>query len=108
MPVVWIREDPKFDTRFHSSPDCKQLRKISATGHSRDLVARDLNDVHVRPCKTCYPDAPRLDIIKRYCEECRSRYACEHNGGVYVTLLDGRRRWVWPDSNQMPLYRTTS
>ena len=108
MPMVWIREDPKFRTRFHRHPDCKQLRKPPARGKPRELKHLDLNDVHVRPCKTCYPDVPRIQIFKRYCETCQSPYACEHNGGVQIVDRAGRHYWVWPDTNQMPFYRRTS
>jgi len=105
---VWIRVDPKRKNRFHRLPTCKQLRKRPAQGNPRELVQLDLELVHVRPCKTCYPDAPSTQILKRYCEICESNYACEHNGGVRVTTRVGHHRWVWPDTNQMPFYRMTS
>ena len=71
-------------------------------------MAVDLNDVFVRPCKTCYPDAPRVEIVKRYCEVCQSAYACEHNGGLLIRDRGGRWYWTWPDSNSMPLYRRSA
>jgi len=108
MPTVWMRDDPKHRTRFHRSPDCKQLRKGPARGVDKPLVARDLNDVFVRPCKTCYPDAPRIKIRKTYCPECDTVHACPHNGGVVVTDRQGRLWWSWPDANQMPLYRRSA
>lgn len=108
MPTVWLRDDPKHRTRFHRIPDCKQLRKKPAKGEPHDLISVDLNEIYVRPCKTCYPDAPRVKIIKRYCKKCRSATACKHNGGIQVTIRDGRHRWVWPDTNQMPLYRKSA
>ena len=108
MPPVWIRDDPQLQNRFHRSPDCRQLKKKPAKGHPHTLVAKDLNEVFVRPCLTCYPDAPRIKIIRRYCEVCSSAQPCKHNGGVLVTTRIGRQFWVWPDSNLMPLYRRTS
>ena len=108
MPTVWIRNDPKRRTRFHRIPDCKQLKKKPAIGEHYPLIAVDLDEVHVRPCKTCYPDAPRVKIIKRYCTRCRSRTACKHNGGILITDRIGRQLWVWPDTNQMPLYRKSA
>lgn len=106
MPVVWMRDDPKRRTRFHRTPDCRQLRKKPSRGEPSHLVAADLEDVGVRPCKTCYPDAPRTEVRHAYCSICESRYACEHNGGVLITDRRGRRFWVWPDTNQMPYYRS--
>jgi hypothetical protein len=108
MPTVWVRDDPKHRTRFHRAPDCRQLRKTPARGEHHELLAVDLDDVHVRPCKTCYPDAPRIRIFKSYCPICDTKHACQHNGGVEITDRRGRRYWVWPDTNQMPLYRKTA
>lgn len=106
MPTVWMRVDPKFRTRFHRSPDCRQLRKNPSRGDHHELIAVELSELGVRPCKTCYPDAPRIKILKTYCAICESRYACEHNGGVLIRDRGGRRYWVWPDTNSMPLYRS--
>ena len=103
--MVWMRVDHKHQTRFHRIPTCRQLRKKPALGEPRELIAVELNQVGVRPCATCYPDAPRVKIIKRYCELCNTVYACPHNGGVAVTDRGGRQFWVWPDSNGMPFYR---
>lgn len=108
MPAVWVRNDPKRRTRFHKSPDCKQLRKPPSNGQHYPLLVLDLNDVFVRPCKTCYPDAPRIKVRRTYCSTCESTYACRHNGGVQITDRAGRRYWVWPDTNQMPLYRKSA
>jgi len=108
MPTVWLRDDPEHRTRFHRVPDCKQLRKKPAKGEPHDLISADLNEVFVRPCKTCYPDAPRIKIIKRYCSICDTKAPCEHNGGVLVIDRIGRRHWTWPDNNQMPLYRRSA
>jgi len=107
MPTVWMRVDPKYRTRFHRSPECYQLQKGPARGDGLPLVAVDLNDVHVRPCRICYPDAPPINIRKAYCYTCDSPFACEHNGGLLIRDRRGRRYYVWPDTNQMPLYRTT-
>jgi hypothetical protein len=108
MPTVWVRQDPKHRTRFHRGPDCRQLTKRPSRGAHHDLVAADLSVVHVRPCRTCYPDAPHLELRKRYCPICDSRHACSHNGGIAVTDRRGRTFWVWPDTNQMPYYRRQS
>lgn len=108
MPTVWLRDDPKRRTRFHRSPDCSQLTRPPSRGDHHPLVARDLEDVFVRPCKTCYPDAPRTKFRHAYCWTCESKYACEHNGGVLVLDRAGRHYWVWPDTNQMPLYRRSA
>jgi hypothetical protein len=106
MPTVWMREDPKYKTRFHRTPYCRQLRKKPARGTQHELIEVDLAEIAIRPCQTCYPDAPRVKILKTYCAICESRYACEHNGGVLIRDRGGRRYWVWPDTNQMPLYRS--
>lgn len=105
MVRVWVRDDQWQRTRFHRSPDCRQLRKKPSRGTTKTLFSIDLEDVVVRPCLTCYPDAPRLDIIKRYCAICRSRLACAHNGGIEVVTESGRLRWVWPTVNNMAYYR---
>ena len=108
MVLVWIRDNPRGMTRFHRTKDCRNLRKKVARGTPNELLHVDLNDVVVRPCLLCYPDAPRIKVNKRFCDICQSRYACEHNGGVRVTLRDGRSRYVWPDSNLMPAFRRLS
>lgn len=66
-------------------------------------VGEDLSDFKL--CSTCFPDAPSLKILKRYCATCRTNRPCAHNGGVRVEqTLDNafatytRHRWVWPDS----------
>src|SRR5678815_5937075 len=105
MPTVWVRDDPKRRARFHRDPNCHQLSKKPAKGEHHPLLELDLEDVDVRPCASCYPDAPRVKIYKRYCRICESRNACAHNGGVWIRDRAGRRFWVWPDTNQMPGYR---
>jgi hypothetical protein len=108
MPTVWMRENPKHLTRFHRTPDCRQLRKKPAQGDHRELVEVDLEEVFVRPCRTCYPDAPAIKLIKAYCPICDSKTPCQHNGGVQIVDRRGRNFWVWPNTNQMPLYRRTT
>lgn len=108
MTMVWIRADPYHETRFHRTTTCRQLRKRPASGEPRPLLEVDIHDVDVRPCLTCYPDAPRLKLTKRYCEVCDSKSPCQHNGGIKVTGRAGHRIWVWPDSPSMPYYRRTS
>jgi hypothetical protein len=107
MPTVWMRENVKNQTRFHRTPYCRQLRKGPSRGTPHELIELDLNDVAARPCKTCYPDAPRIKILKTYCTICESRIACEHNGGVLIhRRVTGWPQYIWPDSNQMPYYRS--
>lgn len=106
--MVWMRDRPKRDQRFHRTKDCRQLRKGPSRGEPCPLIQVDLEECDQRPCATCYPDLPRLRIRKDYCYRCGSRNACEHNGGVRVISRDGRRKWVWPDSPQMPYYRRTA
>lgn len=105
MVQVWVRDDPSQRTRFHRSPDCPQLTKKPPRGTSGKLLRLDLDDVVVRPCLSCYPDAPRWKVIHRYCPICSSGEACSHNGGIEVIGRSGRRRWVWPDLNNMAYYR---
>src|SRR5215468_7977806 len=105
MVLVWMRDDPKHRYRFHRDPDCWQLNKKPSRGEHRDLIQVELSEIAARPCLDCYPDAPRIKIRHRYCPDCDSVYACEHNGGIAVTDRIGRRHWAWPDINQMPYYR---
>jgi hypothetical protein len=107
VPTVWFRDDTLYRGRFHRSPDCRQLRKKPSRGEHSELIAVDLNEIDRRPCGTCYPDAPRIKIRKAYCQTCQSKMPCVHNGGVLITNRAGRRSWVWPDSNKMPLYRSS-
>lgn len=106
MPTVWMRDHPRRRGRFHRTPDCRQLRKPPALGEHYDLLELELSEIGVRPCQTCYPDAPRVKMLKRYCPACASVYPCEHNGGVQIVRSHGERYWVWPDTNQMPLFRS--
>jgi|SRR5262245_4291804 len=106
MPMVWMRKNEHHKTRFHRSSTCRQLRKRPSRGEPHDLIEVDLDEVDVRPCLTCYPDAPRYDLLKRYCQICDSRHPCEHNGGVAISRRGhGYSFYVWPDANSMPYYR---
>lgn len=112
MPTVYLRADPKHKTRFHRTPNCWQLTKKPSMGDHYELVAKDLEEVFVRPCLTCYPDAPRLKILKRYCPRCDTKTPCPHNGGIAVftnweAYHKGRKLiWVWPDNNYLRRYHT--
>lgn len=106
MVMVWKRYDcPGHGARFHKSPDCRQLTKKPARGEPHRLISMELDEVENQPCRTCYPDVPRLKILRRYCRVCESDSACEHNGGIYVRTIDGERIWAWPDSPRMALFR---
>jgi hypothetical protein len=72
------------------------------------LVAVDLEEVGARPCRICYPDAPRIEIKKVWCKRCKSKRPCRHNGGVRVVRRHGESVYVWPDTNQMPLFRRST
>lgn len=108
MPTVWMRVHEKHRNRFHRSPDCRQLRKRVSYGDPHQLIAVDLEEVFVRPCRTCYPDAPKIVVFKAYCVICEARFPCEHNGAVRITRRHGEPYWVWPDTNQMPLFRKSA
>lgn len=108
MVMVWVRDGRVRSARFHRSPDCRNLRKRPARGTVNVLLALDLDEVLIRPCLTCYPDAPRIKMTKRYCLIHDSPMPCEHNGGVLVPMSDGRSRHVWPDSNTYLRHRRLS
>jgi hypothetical protein len=104
MPTVFLRQTRQtYLQKFHKSPDCVKLTKPPARGAAHPLVEVDLRDVpHPNPCYVCYPDAPRVQIVRRYCQICDFGFAkpCPHNGGVKVpTPYKGGIRWqyVWPD-----------
>lgn len=91
------------------------LTKGVRGGQHRPTAAVELAELSLaRPCKTCYPDAPRIKVVRRFCPICNTNcpQPCEHNGGVrvtvsyktsYISLLRDpgqeslRVRWVWPD-----------
>ena len=105
MLMVWMRRSKLRQTRFHKHPDCRQLRKGPSRGTTNPLVQVPIDEADARPCRTCYPDAPKIIVFKRYCPICDSKWPCEHNGGVRVIRRHGEPQWVWPDSNQMPYFR---
>jgi len=113
VPMVYRRSGSR---SFHKVEDCPQLRKGPARGTQKPLETVDLDQIHhPRPCRTCYTDAPRIKVGRRYCPLCNKNgrpHPCEHNGGVkvtiaqpvtYISLLrdpgdeDVRAIWVWPD-----------
>jgi hypothetical protein len=114
MPTVWIRSTDR--PRFHRTEDCYQLNKPPARGTAKPVRAVELANLneHARPCRVCYPDAPHVKVVRRFCPKCNTTRAlpCAHNGGVRVTLArttsyvsllrDPGDEWlqtlyVWPD-----------
>jgi len=123
---VWVTNDePLAHTTFHRSGSCRKLRAgIVSTGNVREPKEVDFDpERHRRPCRACFPSAPRPDIenrSKRFRCACTSRARltpCEHNGGVLVEIeMPGRwrstptgpvwdpeasytrRMYVWPES----------
>lgn len=101
--------------RFHKNRECFQLTKSGS-------VAAEVNLDEIgraQPCRTCYPDAPRLASAHRWCRECNKQKIrpCQHNGGVLVPLTRTHRKttinsdpgdtyirfdYVWPE--QVHLY----
>ena len=103
MPTVLVTSWGK---SFHKSPDCGGLARFN------DLNQISLDEITTqRPCLWCYPDAPRVSFVKRFCNQCNTTRVrpCVHNGGVRVpmrvktgkvsTIEDTFVRWiyVWPD-----------
>lgn len=100
---------------FHKTEDCTQLTKKPARGSTHPLEEIDLDQLDKpRPCKRCYPDAPRIKVVRRFCPLCNKTRTrpCAHNGGVRVTMAyktnyvgllrdpgeeTVRSIWVWPD-----------
>ena len=99
---------------FHSEASCARIRMGQRSKHSSAPVhAVPISSIDgLSPCRSCYPDAPRIKFFKRRCKECGSARPCAHNGGVYVRVpavyrrgsalmkpgtVIYRRRWVWPD-----------
>ena len=86
MTTVWVKSD-LLRSRFHRTPDCCQLVKTPARGTPHQVAEMDLREIPgVLPCKTCYPDVPRVGVARRYCRQCNKGSArpCAHNGGVPV------------------------
>lgn len=119
VPTVFYREG---NQTFHRSGDCAQLVKRPARGEPHPVRTGDLAELFgVRPCKTCYPDAPRFKMVRRYCPKCNVKrtLACAHNGGMPVTItyktnyvgltrdpgeIVQKDIYVWPD--RLFLYET--
>lgn len=104
MPTVYLRQTKQTTLqKFHKTEDCPKLQKRPARGTAHPLVAMDLRDVpHPNPCYTCYPDAPRTKVLRRYCHVCDLGFAkpCPHNGGVKVLTpyqSSYRTQHVWPE-----------
>ena len=109
--VVWVSEHGR---HFHARQEC---RRIKAGQHAKQstatLYSMELKDVDgLAPCRSCYPDAPRIITYKPYCDECRTARPCAHNGGVLCLIprvwrqgsallkpgeVTYSRRWVWPE-----------
>jgi hypothetical protein len=86
VPTVFMRESA---ASFHRTEDCQQLLKRPARGNPHPVVEVDLADLNfVRPCRNCYPDAPRIKVVRRFCPLCNKSETrpCRHNGGVPVTI----------------------
>ena len=122
---MYLRDNQRWQlTRFHRHAECYQLTKPPARGEPQELLAVDLRTVAKPvPCKSCYPDAPRPRVARRFCPKCNkhSARACAHNGGVPVVLTYettyrsllrepgdecSRVIYVWPDRAR--LYYTTN
>jgi hypothetical protein len=75
--------------RFHKDLGCTQLTKRPSKGMKREPIEIELNElVRPIPCQTCYPDAPVLKSVHRYCPICDTYPGprpCPHNGGVPIT-----------------------
>lgn len=115
MPTVYMKRPGT----FHRTKDCVQLTKNPPRGgEHRELQEISLEEytqyATPRPCRSCYPDAPRARSRRQACEVCNNKrvVACEHNGGVPVMqtcyykvdrlLVSAgesfqRLRWVWPE-----------
>lgn len=109
MPLVFLTGSER--RSFHKSKDCYELGS-----KTQEVYTAPLSDLPhtASPCKACYPDAPRVRVLRRLCLECSTDGVirpCEHNGGVQVvvrhaapTIASGRQAvtyhrkvWVWPD-----------
>jgi hypothetical protein len=88
----------------HDRPDCPALQRGQRfKKRPKQIKIRDLTTIRApKPCKVCWPDAPRLKVRHHQCTECRFRrpMPCKHNGGVLVTLDENSARsaWVWPEN----------
>lgn len=113
MPTVFVKSVDR--PRFHRTEDCSQLTKSPPKGHSHSIRAVDITELtSARPCRFCYPRAPRSRALRRHCYICNPSNVrpCEHNGGVLVTMALTTHyvstlrdpgdehvveRYVWPD-----------
>jgi hypothetical protein len=114
MPMVYVIGETGPRSVFHRDPECHHLTKPTR-GERGVLREVDLDEVHDRrPCRVCYPDAPRPTWFKRFCPECNTTRPapCPHNGGVRVIMdhtfrkptlyhevgdVYSREKYVWPD-----------
>ena len=113
MSTVYVTNVLTYRSVFHRTETCKFLWK-KALRPSSGYRAVELEEVSkLRPCRVCYPDAPRANFFHRYCHTCESRKPCAHNGGVLVpgtrtakreTLyhdvgdrITVTRMYVWPE-----------
>lgn len=99
---------------FHAAETCRWIslgqkaRNSSAPTHAVQISSIS----GLSPCRSCYPDAPRIKFTKRRCKECGSARPCAHNGGILVKIpvvwrkgsalipkgaITYRKRYVWPD-----------
>lgn len=98
---------------FHRIPDCWRIKAGQTGGSSHPVREVTLGDLTPRqaPCRSCYPDSPRLKIHTPYCHACETRQPCPHNGGVLVKIprvwrygsallepgqVTYAHRYVWP------------
>lgn len=110
--VVWVSAQGR---HFHATKDCWRVRAgqhaKSSTAPLRSLELKDLEGFS--PCRTCYPDTPRVTTFHRFCSEHGSARPCVHNGGVYVLIprtwrrgsalnqpgdVTYRKAYVWPEN----------
>lgn len=114
MPTVYLVGEGHKQV-FHREADCRHIVKPPPRGQRGELREVDLDDIRTqRPCRTCYPDAPRARFQKRFCPTCNKNQSrpCAHNGGIRVyyevtyktrTLyhepgdVSLREKYVWPD-----------
>lgn len=99
--------------RFHRTDSCWRIRAGQvgkAQYRVRKIGPREFTPRHT-PCRSCFPDAPRVRVRTPYCYACESAKPCAHNGGVMVKIprvwrygaallepgqVTYSRRYVWP------------
>lgn len=111
MPSVFVSAHGE---HFHAVKDCQWITLgQKAQRSSAPVHAVPISSISgLSPCKSCYPDTPRIKFFKRRCKECKSARPCAHNGGVLVKIpvvwrrgsalipkgaITFRRKYVWPD-----------